>query len=67
MRVDMGAFAIATKTIGDRLFLVGREPDGLVRSIGQEPENGDASDEGGHGLDDEKPLPTLQAEMTVEG
>ncbi|MNQ80985.1 hypothetical protein D3C85_959840 [compost metagenome] len=48
-----------------RLFVV-REPLGLLEAVGQRPEGQDAEQHAGNGLQQEQPLPALQAVDQVE-
>ena len=66
LRIDVGRGAVTREAIGDGGFLARVKPFGFERIVRQEPEDGDTHDERGHGLDDEHPLPSLQAEMAVE-
>jgi len=43
------------------------EPPGVARSVGQDEEAGEPEQNGRHALEDEQPLPAMQAEEPVDG
>ena len=51
---------------GKPVALIGGEPCGIGRPIGQIEEDDAGENDGGDGLDDEKPLPTGKAEPAME-